>query len=88
MERRRSPFVAVVLDCQRRVNEMVALTGAAAVVVLPVITSHDIFYSHDTESIRRHFLLVGGDDHRECCGKTGVHTAICRQRLMACRYAS
>lgn len=55
-------FVAAyVLIASDRVNKtMVALTGAAAVVVLPVITSHDIFYSHDTgidwDVI---FLLVG-----------------------------
>ncbi|KCN49235.1 ArsB/NhaD family transporter [Mycobacterium tuberculosis] len=55
-------FVAAyVLIASDRVNKtMVALTAAAAVVVLPVITSHDIFYSHDTgidwDVI---FLLVG-----------------------------
>src|SRR3977135_1881127 len=40
---------AYVLIASERVNKtLVALTGAAIVVALPVIDSDDVFYSHDT----------------------------------------
>ncbi|BBZ44859.1 ArsB/NhaD family transporter [Mycobacterium parmense] len=41
--------VAYVLIASDRINKtLVALAGAAIVVMLPIITSDDIFYSHDT----------------------------------------
>ncbi|MCV7196932.1 SLC13 family permease [Mycobacterium angelicum] len=41
--------VAFALIANDRVNKtLVALTGAAIVVTLPIINSHDVFYSHET----------------------------------------